>query len=74
MANDCDVDIVIEVKIDDASFSNHRCFSSELEVYPCRELVGANSKVQIQVPIGELQGGYRACYSKDVGTPACEFK
>ena len=72
--NDCNVDIVLEVKIDNSNFSNHRCFSSKSEVYPCRELVGANSKVQIEVPIGDLQGGYRACYRQDVGTPVCEFK
>jgi len=72
--NHCNDNIVIEVKIDNPDFSNHRCFSSGLEVYPCRELVAANSKVQIQVPIGELQGGYRACYQRDVGTSACEFK
>lgn len=72
--NHCNDNIVVEVKIDSPDFSNHRCFSSELEIYPCRELVTVNSKVQIQVPIGELQGGYRACYQRDVGTSACEFK
>lgn len=72
--NNCNLDIVLEVKIDNSNFSDHRCFSSKSEVYPCRELVVANSKVQIEVPIGELQGGYRACYRLDVGTPVCEFK
>ncbi|MBM7069380.1 hypothetical protein [Actibacterium sp. 188UL27-1] len=72
--NDCDVDIVFEVKIGNRDFRDHQCFTTEHGIYPCQRIIRARTKVEIQVPVGDLKGGYRACYLQDLGKPICEFR
>lgn len=71
--NDCDVDIVFEVKIGNPDFRGHRCFTTQGGTYPCQQVVRARTRVEMEVPVGDLQGAYRACYLQDLGTSICEF-
>ncbi len=72
--NTCVDDVVLEMRIGNPDFKEHACFSAKKDVYPCQHLAKAGQKISLNVPIGPLDGMYRACYRDEVGTPICEFK